>query len=203
MKLLLEDGTELAGESFGASGAVTGEVVFSTAMTGYVETLTDPSFRGQILVLTYPLQGNYGVPAPRSLGTLDGPYESAKIQVQGLVVQSYVPTPSHSDSRRSLGDWLDSEDVPGLTGIDTRVLTQKLREHGTLRGWLVPDGASRADAARSSRWLPHPPAGSRRRGPLDHRPHARASRGGRPPRPPHAPQLAAGRRIDEAPRALS
>lgn len=147
MKLLLEDGTELAGESFGASRAVTGEVVFSTAMTGYVETLTDPSFRGQILVLTYPLQGNYGVPAPRSLGTLDGPYESAKIQVQGLVVQSYVPTPSHSDSRRSLGDWLDSEDVPGLTGIDTRVLTQKLREHGTLRGWLVPDGASRADAA--------------------------------------------------------
>lgn len=147
MRLLLEDGTELRGSSFGASRSVTGEVVFSTAMTGYVETLTDPSFRGQILVLTYPLQGNYGVPAPRPPGSLDRPFESSEIQVQGLIVQSYVPTPSHADSTRSLGDWLASEDVPGITGIDTRALTQKLREHGTLRGWLLQDGAAREAAA--------------------------------------------------------
>lgn len=146
MKLILEDGSELHGSAFGAQRAVAGEVVFSTAMTGYVETLTDPSFRGQILVLTYPLQGNYGVPAPRPASSLDRPFESSRIQVQGLVVQSYVATPSHADSTRSLGDWLSSEDVPGVTGIDTRALTQKLREHGTLRGWLLPDGAAQADA---------------------------------------------------------
>lgn len=147
MKLLLEDGTELEGSCFGAERPVAGEVVFSTAMTGYVETLTDPSFRGQILVLTYPLQGNYGVPAPRRPDSLERPFESSRIQVQGLVVQSYVATPSHADATRSLGDWLASEEVPGLTGIDTRALTQKLREHGTLRGWLLPDGAAREAAA--------------------------------------------------------
>ena len=90
MKLLLEDGTEMSGRAFGAAGSVGGEVVFNTGMTGYVEALTDPSYRGQILVLTYPLVGSYGVPAPRAPGSLDGPYESGRIQVQGLVVQSYV-----------------------------------------------------------------------------------------------------------------
>src|SRR4051794_19231519 len=95
MKLVLEDGTELAGTSFGAANAVAGEVVFNTAMTGYVETLTDPSYKGQILVMTYPLVGSYGVPAPRERGSIAGPYESDAIQVQGLVVQNYVSAYSH------------------------------------------------------------------------------------------------------------
>jgi carbamoyl-phosphate synthase small subunit len=107
-------------------------------MTGYVEALTDPSYRGQILVLTYPLVGSYGVPAPRPLGSLDGPYESGRVQVQGLVVQSYVNKYSHHAATRSLGAWLEAEGVPGITGIDTRTLTRRLREHGTMKGWLVP-----------------------------------------------------------------
>jgi carbamoyl-phosphate synthase small subunit len=138
MMLLLEDGTELTGVSFGARQPVSGEVVFTTAMSGYVEALTDPSFRGQILVLTYPLAGNYGVPAPRPPGSLDGPYESDRIQVQGLVVQHAIHRPSHHASRRTLGEWLASENVPAVTGIDTRTLTRRLREHGTMRGWLLP-----------------------------------------------------------------
>jgi len=89
MKLLLEDGTEISGRAFGAAVSVGGEVVFNTGMTGYVEALTDPSYRGQILVLTYPLVGSYGVPPPRAPGSLDGPYESGRVQVQGLVVQSF------------------------------------------------------------------------------------------------------------------
>jgi carbamoyl-phosphate synthase small subunit len=138
MKLLLEDGTEMSGRAFGAAGSVGGEVVFNTAMAGYVEVLTDPSYRGQILVLTYPLIGSYGVPAPRAPGSLDGPYESDAVQVQGLVVQSYVDKYSHSAAARSLGTWLEAEGVPGITGIDTRTLTRRLREHGTMKGWVMP-----------------------------------------------------------------
>jgi carbamoyl-phosphate synthase small subunit len=137
MKLLLEDGTEMSGRAFGAAGSVGGEVVFNTGMAGYVEALTDPSYRGQILVLTYPLVGNYGVPAPRAPGSLDGPYESGRVQVQGLVVQSYVDRYSHHAATRSLGAWLEAEGVPGITGIDTRTLTRRLREHGTMKGWLL------------------------------------------------------------------
>src|SRR5947199_8812812 len=103
MKLVLEDGTTMTGVCFGAARPVCGEVVFNTAMTGYVETLTDPSYRGQILVLTYPLIGNYGVPATRQADTIDGPYESAQIQVQGLVVQNYLADFSHRTAVRSLG----------------------------------------------------------------------------------------------------
>jgi carbamoyl-phosphate synthase small subunit len=137
-RLILQDGTELSGESFGSIRAVAGEVVFNTAMTGYVETLTDPSYRGQIVVLTYPLVGNYGVPAARLPGSLDEPYESSRIQVQGLIVQSYVDGYSHYTARRSLAQWLQSENIPAVTGIDTRTLTRRLREHGTMRGCLVP-----------------------------------------------------------------
>lgn len=136
--LVLEDGTTLHGVSFGADGPVAGEVVFNTAMTGYVETLTDPSYRGQILVCTYPLIGNYGVPAARPPGTLAEPYESSQIQVQGLVVQNYVDEYSHHTAERSLSEWLRSEKIPAVTGIDTRTLTRRLREHGTMRGWLFP-----------------------------------------------------------------
>ena len=106
MKLALEDGTLMEGVSFGAAGAVCGEVVFNTGMAGYVETLTDPSYRGQILVLTYPLIGNYGVPRHDRRTASIAPFESARIQVQGLVVQNYVADFSHRDAARSLGSWL-------------------------------------------------------------------------------------------------
>ncbi len=138
MKLVLEDGTTMLGRSFGADRLIAGEVVFNTAMTGYVETLTDPSYRGQILVTTYPLVGSYGVPAPRAASSLDAPYESNRIQVQGLVVQSYVDGYSHHAATRSLGAWLATENIPAITGIDTRMLTRKLREAGTMQGWLCP-----------------------------------------------------------------
>ncbi|WP_437801433.1 glutamine-hydrolyzing carbamoyl-phosphate synthase small subunit [Sorangium sp. So ce693] len=138
MKLVLEDGTTMTGRCFGAPRAVSGEVVFNTGMTGYVETLTDPSYRGQILTITYPLVGSYGVPAPRRAGSVDGPYEADRIQVQGLVVQSYVERYSHHAAVRSLGAWLASEGIPAITGIDTRTLTRRLREVGTMKGWLFP-----------------------------------------------------------------
>jgi carbamoyl-phosphate synthase small subunit len=138
MKLVLEDGTTLAGRAFGAARPSAGEVVFNTGMSGYVETLTDPSYKGQILVTTYPLLGSYGVPAPREAGSIARPYESDAIQVQGLVVQTYVSKFSHHAATRSLGAWLEAEGVPAVTGIDTRTLTRKLREHGTMRGWIFP-----------------------------------------------------------------
>src|ERR1700731_4894649 len=119
MKLLLEDGTEMSGYAFGAAGSVGGEVVFATGMAGYVEALTDPSYRGQILVLTYPLQGNYGVEGAGSAA-----FESARIQVQGLVVVSATRAPSHHASERSLGTWLEDDGIPGLEGVDTRNLTK-------------------------------------------------------------------------------
>src|SRR5438477_10255457 len=112
MKLLLEDGTRLQGNNFGAETEVSGEVVFNTGLTGYVETLTDPSYRGQILVLTYPLQGNYGVP--------NGPFESSRIQVQALVVQHHSLRPSHRACTRTLDQWLRESGVPAISGIDTR-----------------------------------------------------------------------------------
>lgn len=138
MKLVLEDGTTMIGEGFGASRPMAGEVVFNTGMSGYVEALTDPSYRGQILVTTYPLIGNYGVPAPRAPGSIEAPYESDRVQVQALVVQNYFDAYSHHGAKRSLSAWLDAEGVPGVTGIDTRTLTRKLREHGTMRGWVLP-----------------------------------------------------------------
>jgi carbamoyl-phosphate synthase small subunit len=146
MKLHLDDGTSVEGAAFGAMRAVCGEVVFNTAMTGYVEALTDPSYRGQILVLTYPLIGSYGVPAARAHDAIDAPYESADIQVQGLVVQSYVDAFSHRSAARSLAAWLEAENVPAVTGVDTRALTRRLRERGTMRGWLFPATMSPGDA---------------------------------------------------------
>jgi len=152
MKLVLEDGTELRGRSFGAPREVAGEVVFTTGMSGYVETLTDPSFRGQILVTTYPLQGNYGVPARRPAGSIDAPFESGRVQVQGMVCLRHSERPSHHGMASTLGEWLREENVPAVEGIDTRTLTRKLREHGTMKGWLLRDdtptaeGKLRADA---------------------------------------------------------
>jgi carbamoyl-phosphate synthase small subunit len=132
MKLVLADGTVFQGRPFGADRDVRGEVVFNTGLTGYPETLTDPSYRGQILVMTYPLQGNYGVPA--------GPFESPRIQVQGVVVTHYSRSPSHHESIRSLGTWLAGEGIPAIEGVDTRTLTRRLRAHGTMDGYLLRDG---------------------------------------------------------------
>lgn len=143
VRLVLDDGTEWSGTSFGATKPVSGEVVFNTAMSGYIETLTDPSYRGQILVTTYPLIGNYGVPAPRATGSLDSPYESDRIQVQGLIVQNYVNDHSHAAATRSLSEWLEREGVPAITGIDTRTLTRGLRERGTIRGYILPEGTTK------------------------------------------------------------
>jgi carbamoyl-phosphate synthase small subunit len=148
MKLILEDGSTFFGTSFGAKRQVAGEVVFNTGMSGYVESLTDPSYRGQILVTTYPLQGNYGVPAPRDGDMLADLFESASVQVQGLVVLHHVARPSHHASHSSLGEWLDRSNVPAVQGIDTRALTRKLREHGTIQGWLVDDDTT-PEAARA------------------------------------------------------
>lgn len=140
----------MQGRSFGAAKAVGGEVVFNTGMTGYVETLTDPSYGGQILVLTYPLVGNYGVPPPRAATSIDGPYESGRVQVQGLVVQNYMETYSHHQATRSLSEWLSSEGVPAVTGIDTRTLTRRLREFGTMKGWLFPASTHFNDAKQTA-----------------------------------------------------
>ena len=140
----------MRGDAFGAGRPVSGEVVFNTGMTGYVETLTDPSYKGQILVTTYPLVGNYGVPPARPEGSIELPYESNAIQVQGLVVQRYVDRHSHHTADRSLDDWLREDGIPAVQGVDTRTLTRRLRERGTMRGWLVPDGFTLHDARHRS-----------------------------------------------------
>lgn len=138
-RLVLQDGTELKGLSFGASRSVAGEVVFNTGMVGYPESLTDPSYSGQILTLTYPLVGNYGIPAEADPSQLQTDYESGRIQVQGLLVSEYSERYSHWKGKRSLGQWLQQHNIPALTGIDTRTLTQKLRVHGTMLGKIVFD----------------------------------------------------------------
>jgi carbamoyl-phosphate synthase small subunit len=135
--LHLEDGEIIEGEGFGFDGPTCGEVVFSTGMTGYPQSLTDPSFASQILVFTYPLLGNYGVPAPQKLADhLMANFESERIWAQGVVVSSYLATPSHYQMNESLSDWLAHEKVPGIAHVDTRALTQKLREKGVMRGTI-------------------------------------------------------------------
>lgn len=126
--LALADGTIYEGYSFGSTSTTAGEVVFATSMTGYQEMLTDPSYAGQIVVPTYPLIGNYGIN--------DQDYESEKIRVAGLVVRQACDIPSHRFSTRTLHDYLLSEDIPGLSGIDTRSLVRKLRYHGVMMGIL-------------------------------------------------------------------
>src|SRR2546421_8593759 len=142
VSLVLDDGASFEGIGFGAIAPVSGEVVFSTGIVGYPESLTDPSYCGQILTLTYPLIGNYGVP-PRTAtcGVLDH-FESDRIQVSGLVVSTLSRTPSHWSAVSSLDDWLRAEGVPGIEGVDTRGLTQRLRAHGVMGGRIVPCAAS-------------------------------------------------------------
>lgn len=128
-KLILSDGTEILGESFGSPQSTSGEVVFNTGMVGYPESLTDPSYFGQILVLTYPLVGSYGVPKKDF-------WESKRIQVKGLIVQNYIDHPSHFESMRTLAQWLKDEGIPAICGVDTRALTTRLRYHGVMLGRL-------------------------------------------------------------------
>lgn len=132
--LSLEDGTSFQGISFGYERSVAGEVVFNTGMTGYPETLSDPSYKGQILTLTYPLQGNYGVPVEETQNHLFKKFESESVQISALLVSDYSAEYHHWDSRQSLGEWLKGAGVPALSGIDTRTLTKKLRERGTMLG---------------------------------------------------------------------
>ena len=139
-KLILEDGSVFEGIFFGAEKSVAGEVVFNTGMVGYPEALTDPSYHGQILVLTYPLIGNYGVPDDEKEGNILKNFESDKIQIQGLIVSNYIDEYSHWNAKKSLSEWMKENDIPGLHGIDTRALTKKLREKGTMTGKIIIKG---------------------------------------------------------------
>ena len=138
--LILDDGSRFHGKSFGYEKPVAGEVVFNTAMTGYPESLTDPSYAGQLMTLTYPLVGNYGVPPftvePNGLATF---MESERIHAEAIIVSDYSEDFSHWNAVESLADWLKREQVPGITGIDTRELTKVLREHGVMMGRIFFD----------------------------------------------------------------
>lgn len=138
--LLLSDGTKFHGKSFGYEAPVAGEVVFNTAMMGYPESLTDPSYAGQLMTLTYPLVGNYGVP-PFSFEENGLPtyMESDKIHASAIIVSDYCETYSHWNANESLASWLQREKVPGITGIDTRELTKVLRNHGVMMGKIIFD----------------------------------------------------------------
>ena len=136
-KLILEDKSIFNGYSFGCEKSVSGEVVFNTGMVGYPESLTDPSYNGQILALTYPLIGNYGVPDNSEEEGILKNFESDKIHITGLVVSEYSFHHNHWNSAKSLGDWLKEFEVPAIYGIDTRMLTKKLREKGTMLGKIV------------------------------------------------------------------
>ena len=138
--LLLSDGTQFHGKSFGYEAPIAGEVVFNTAMMGYPESLTDPSYAGQLMVLTYPLVGNYGVPPftfeENGLPTF---MESDKIHASAIIVSDYCEEYSHWNAKESLAAWLKREKVPGITGIDTRELTKVLRSHGVMMGKIIFD----------------------------------------------------------------
>ncbi|MDR1507099.1 MAG: glutamine-hydrolyzing carbamoyl-phosphate synthase small subunit [Treponema sp.] len=161
-KLVLEDGSEFSGWAFGRARSQAGEVVFTTGMTGYPQSLTDPSFRGQILVATYPLVGNYGVPLAKngepvfdSLG-IPVHFESPKVQVSGFVVAEVCENPSHFASGATVSAWLEKNNVPGIWGVDTRALTQRLREHGVMMGKILVEGSR--EVTFDSGVVPHPVA---------------------------------------------
>lgn len=137
--LQLADGSQFEAFSFGYEKSVSGEMVFYTAMTGYPESLTDPSYKGQILIPTYPMIGNYGVPSDETVQGVSKFFESEKIQCTALIISDYSENYSHWDSQISLGDWLKQWQVPGLCGIDTRALTKKLRDQGAMLGKIIFD----------------------------------------------------------------
>lgn len=138
LKLILEDGTEYIGEAFGSFAETEGEVVFNTGMVGYPESLTDPSYKNQILVCTFPLVGNYGVPKVKidENGIIEN-FESDRVHIKGLIVSDYSDEYNHYDADKSLSEWLTEYKVPGITGIDTRALTKRIREKGVMSGKIV------------------------------------------------------------------
>lgn len=140
--LVLQDGTRFEGTSFGAERSVLGEAVFNTGMMGYPETLTDPSYEAQILAFTYPLIGNYGVPDATKKEGLENHFESGKIHTAAIIVSEYSANFNHWEAKKSLGAWLKEEGIPGVTGIDTRELTQHLRTHGAMLGKVLIEGQS-------------------------------------------------------------
>ncbi|HEX7542851.1 MAG TPA: carbamoyl-phosphate synthase domain-containing protein, partial [Patescibacteria group bacterium] len=142
-KLILKDGEIFEGQSFGYEQPSSGELVFSTGMVGYPESLTDPSYQGQILVFTYPIIGSYGVPNQKY-------WESSSIHVSGLIVSQYIDTPSHFHSQMSLGEWLKKEKIPGLVISDTRYITQKLRDKGTQLAKIIFDTSTSLSINTSS-----------------------------------------------------
>lgn len=135
--LVLEDDSIFEGFSFGDKKPVNGEVVFNTGMVGYPESLTDPSYHGQILVFTYPLIGNYGVPGYEKEGNLFKYFESDQIQIQGLIITDYSENYHHWNAKKSLSDWMKESRIPGIFGVDTRELTRKLRKKGTMLGKIA------------------------------------------------------------------
>jgi carbamoyl-phosphate synthase small subunit len=145
--LTLEDGSVFQGFSFGYEKPCAGEVVFNTAMTGYPESLTDPSYEGQILVTTYPILGNYGVPSKevKSEDNVSDYFESSHIHCEAIVCQDYSWVPSHWQAERPLSDWLREEHIPGIYGIDTRTLTKLLREKGSMLGKITFEGGEDID----------------------------------------------------------
>ncbi len=136
-KLILEDGSIYYGFSFGAEKSLSGEVVFNTGMVGYPESFTDPSYKGQILVLTYPLIGNYGIPGNEKEYNLLKNFESDKIHIRGLIISDYSNSHNHWNAKKSLSEWLKENNIPAIFGVDTRRLTQKLREKGVMLGKIV------------------------------------------------------------------
>ncbi len=136
-KIVLEDGTSFYGKSFGHEKTTSGEVVFNTAMTGYPESLTDPSYRGQILTLTYPLVGNYGVPGTEKENELHKFYESYALHISGLIITDYSFEYNHWNAAFSLSAWLKKYEIPGIYDIDTRALTKILREKGSMLGKII------------------------------------------------------------------
>lgn len=145
--LTLEDGSKFEGFSFGYESPCAGEVVFNTAMTGYPESLTDPSYEGQILVTTYPILGNYGVPSAEKSteANVSDYFESSRIHCEAIICQDYSWVPSHWQATRSLAEWLRDEKIPGIYGIDTRALTKHLRDKGSMLGKILIEGTPEVD----------------------------------------------------------
>ena len=127
--LIFDNGKVFEGDSFGYEGTIDGELVFNTGMMGYPESLTDPSYSGQILVITYPLVGNYGVAKP-DRNNMDSPFESDRIHIKGLIISEYSEKNSHHSSVKSLSKWLKENKIPALSGVDTRLLTKYIRDNG-------------------------------------------------------------------------
>lgn len=144
--LKLQDGSTWEGYSIGAERSTEGEVVFSTGMVGYAQSLTDPSYHGQILVFTWPLIGNYGVPRlKRDRHGIPLNFESDAIQAEGVIVSESSEEPSHHSSALSFGEWLRREGIPGIAGIDTRALTRRLREYGVMQGSIIIEGTNTSE----------------------------------------------------------